>query len=92
MSARGQALSLLVDVAATWRLTRLVAEDEITRPLREAATPGSRVEYLLGCPYCVSVWAGMAVTSGVIPTRVRMALALSAGAIVVHEVLSRERG
>lgn len=86
------ALGVLVDVAATWRITRLITEDEIARPLREATTPGGRVEYLLSCPYCVSVWAGAAVASGAVPAKVRMALALSAGAIVVHEVLSRERG
>lgn len=84
------ALGLLVDVAATWRITRLITEDEIARPLREATTPGSRVEYLLECPYCVSVWVGAAVASGIVPDRVKTALALSAGAVLIHEALSRE--
>jgi hypothetical protein len=63
---------LVTDTLATVRLTRLVLDDEITASLRERAmealihTGGSRpalkpltdkLEYLLSCPWCASVWA-----------------------------------
>ena len=80
-----------VDVAAVWRLTRLVTEDEIVAPIRDAISrrwPDSRLEYLVHCPYCVSVWAGLAVASGLVPRPVRYALALSAGTIAVRTAQS----
>lgn len=76
-----------IRTAATWRLTRLVTEDEVTRPLREAVSkrwPGSRVEYLVNCPACVSVWAGAAAT--VMPKWLACSLALSAGTLGVKWV------
>ena len=73
------ALDTLVDVAATARVTRLVVEDEIARPARvwvEVRTgPDSRLTYLVNCPYCVSVWAGIAVQ--VMPRWAVRAMALS---------------
>lgn len=56
---------LAVNVLATERVTRLVVEDEITRELRywvQSKWPTSKVSYLVTCPYCVSVWAGLAVS------------------------------
>ena len=58
---------LVLDALATYRLTRLVVEDEVTRPVRErvwATRPPheSRLGYLLTCPYCTSVWVGLGVT------------------------------
>lgn len=53
--------TLLVGALATHRLTRLVLEDEVTRPLRERvleAAPDGRLAYFLTCPWCVSVWVG----------------------------------
>lgn len=66
-----------VYVLAVARLTGLVAFDEITRPLREAATnrlnPDKgwhrKLAYLLGgasdegdgCPWCLSIWIAAAV-------------------------------
>lgn len=66
-----------VYVLATARLTGLIAFDEITRPLREAATarldPAKgwhrKLAYLLGgasdegngCPWCLSIWIAAAV-------------------------------
>lgn len=67
--------TLISDTLATVRLTRLVLDDEIARPAREAALQAlidlgerrpellpvtSRLEYLLSCPWCASVWAGAA--------------------------------
>lgn len=77
------ALSTVVDVAATARLTRLIVDDEIARPFREwvEATTGadSKFTYLVNCPYCVSIWAGAAVQT--LPRWVVRALALSGGAL-----------
>lgn len=53
--------TLLVGALAVHRLTRLVTEDEVTRPVRERvqdAAPEGRLAYLLTCPWCVSVWIG----------------------------------
>lgn len=55
---------LVVDTAAVWRLTRLVTRDELTRPLREWIWdnhPDSHLAYMVGCPWCVSVWMAAAV-------------------------------
>lgn len=81
------ALKLAVGVAATWRITRLIVDDEVAAPLRNAVGdrwPGSKAEYLVNCPYCVSVWAGAAVV--VAPAAVTSALALSAGTLAVRWV------
>jgi hypothetical protein len=55
-----------LDALATYRLTRLVIEDEVTAPLRDAAyarlKPGGKLAYLLSCPWCVSIWAGGALS------------------------------
>lgn len=61
----GDALALLVDVAATYRLTRLLVEDEITKPIREKVwekydPAETKVGYWLTCPWCVSIWVGTA--------------------------------
>lgn len=75
-------LDATIRTAATWRLTRLVVEDEITRPLREAVSrrwPDSKAEYLVNCPYCVSVWAGAA--AAVMPKWLACSLAFSAGTL-----------
>lgn len=73
------ALDLLTDVLATARITRLVTEDEIAQPLRDAMeqSGSEKLEYLATCPYCVSVWAGLLVTLKIVPKPVRRALALS---------------
>jgi hypothetical protein len=55
-------LSLLTDIAATYRLTKLVLDDRITEDLRyaiQARFPrDSKIAYFVGCPWCVSIWAG----------------------------------
>jgi hypothetical protein len=81
-------LDLVVDAGATARLTRLITRDKITAPLRDWAmrTERGRTTYLVNCPYCVSVWAGLLVASGLVPERVRWALALSeAVAVMTHQ-------
>jgi hypothetical protein len=49
----------ILAVLAAWRVTLLVVADEITRPLREWATrrvASDRLDYLLTCPWCASIW------------------------------------
>lgn len=61
-------LAWLLALGATWRITLLVVADEITRPAREWALrvqPTERLDYLLSCPWCASVWvAPVVVGSG----------------------------
>ena len=64
--SEGAALEVVLDALATYRLTRLVVEDEITAPLREKLwrhfDPGdTRIGYLFTCPWCVSFWVGAGV-------------------------------
>ena len=61
----------LLGALAVWRLTKLVTEDEITRPLREKVVLWSdkgeddsfrdQLGYLVECRACVSIWASAAV-------------------------------
>jgi len=54
---------------ATYRLTKLVIDDELLSELRQAAfdalyqLPDSKLKfkllYLLDCPWCVSMWAAL---------------------------------
>ena len=57
-----QLINVAVDIAATYRLTKLVMDDKITEELRfkiyEKFPKGSKVAYFIGCPWCVSIWAG----------------------------------
>lgn len=58
-------LAAVIDAAATWRLTSLVVDDEITRPARDwIATylpEGSKLGYLVNCRACTSMWAALMV-------------------------------
>lgn len=59
-------LTLLVDAAACFRLTRLIVDDQVTQPLRDRIWqqhPPERggVGFLISCPYCTSVWAAAVV-------------------------------
>jgi hypothetical protein len=64
----GGSLALLVDGLATYRLVKLVRDDRITARAREAVEqrqgPPERsdVTYLLSCPWCLSIWFGVALT------------------------------
>lgn len=59
------AVSLVTDVLATYRLTRLVMEDKLTEDLRSLIYGkfpfDSKMTYLMGCPWCLSIWAGLAI-------------------------------
>lgn len=58
--------TLLIDIIAVRRLTRLIQEDRITEPLRELIfdkfPPQSTLTgYLLTCPWCISIWASLVI-------------------------------
>lgn len=59
------AVSVLTDIVATYRLTKLVMDDKITEDFRgliyEHFPRESKISYLIGCPWCVSIWAGAAI-------------------------------
>jgi hypothetical protein len=60
-------VTLAIDVAATYRLTKLVMDDKITEDLRmaiyEKFPRDSKIAYFIGCPWCVSIWAGAVIFS-----------------------------
>lgn len=58
------ALALAVDALATYRFQKLIREDKITEPVREWVwrkhpPESTKIGYLLGCPWCLSIYAGM---------------------------------
>jgi hypothetical protein len=97
------ALALVADSLATYRLTRLVVEDQITVDVREwiwkhHSPEETKLGYLITCPYCVSVWAGAVIAlshtppDGVVGGTLRVlrnTLALSGAVALVHEALDR---
>lgn len=69
-----------IKLLAVDRLVQLVVDDEISRPAREWVGnrwPGSKFAYLITCKACVSVWAGLVVSTGKVPRWVLSALAAS---------------
>lgn len=59
-------ITLAVDVAATYRLTKLVLDDGITEDLRDLVwskfpPQETKIGYFFTCPWCVSIWAGAAI-------------------------------
>jgi hypothetical protein len=92
----------LVLVLSTQRLTQLVVEDEITRPLRVAVEKWAagypenslreRVDFAVNCGACASVWTAAAVLiadqfpAGRVLLRI---LAASAAALGVKAVLDK---
>lgn len=80
---------LLLDSLAVFRATRLIVEDEITAPIRDPliewleANDHKKLSYLLGCPWCASIWAAAAVLlirwkAPKVWAQLRWALAMSA--------------
>lgn len=54
-------MTFVLDVLATYRVTRLIVEDEITEPVRDLvwkrfSPEETKIGYLLTCPHCTSVW------------------------------------
>jgi len=92
----------LVAVLATKRLTQLVVEDELTRPVREAIdnwARGSkefslrdRVATLASCPACMSVWCGAAILAAAhhpVGRALSRVLAASGAALLLEAVVGR---
>jgi hypothetical protein len=80
-------IELVTAVLATKRLTRLVVDDAITEPVREAVWQKSPPEkigigYLVSCHACTSVWAAAAVLA--MPKQLRDTLALSEAVLTIR--------
>lgn len=60
-----KALDLVVDILATYRLTKLILDDKLTEDLRflvfDKFPRDSKMSYFMTCPWCVSIWAGAAI-------------------------------
>ncbi len=56
-------LTVIVLILAAFRLTRLVVGDKFFEGLR-TRTVGSKLGYLLTCPFCMSVWVGAGLATG----------------------------
>ena len=89
-------LALVVDGLAAYRLVKLIRQDKITEPVRDKVLEKhgppdqSMASYLVGCPWCLSVYFGAALAVGrrVLPETtsvVSRGLALSAIAGLVTE-------
>lgn len=58
-------MNMLKTGLSAYRITKLVIDDEITRELRENVQKRiqghPKLEYLSTCPWCISIYAGIAV-------------------------------
>jgi hypothetical protein len=92
----------IIGVVATQRLTQLITEDEIARPIREKVnnwagdapefSAKERLAYMVECPACTSIWAGglVAVLSTFRLGRIlNGVLALSGAALAVDATINR---
>lgn len=88
-----------VGTLASYRLTRLVVEDEILSDVRQWVWDShppeeTKIGYFITCPFCVSVWAAglVALTGraqyGPLAT-IRNALAMSGAVSLIQESLDR---
>lgn len=95
-------MRLVVDALACYRLVKLVRDDRITEPARQAVRDRhgppeqSKVSYLLDCPWCLSIYFGAALSLGRRrwPSAVDMVvrpLALSAATGLVTQHADRDR-
>lgn len=82
-------VALTVGALAVYRVTRLLVDDEVTRPLRErigalaVVEQNERLAYLVNCPWCVSpyvaaAWAGLAAAAPAVAAPLGAVLAWSA--------------
>lgn len=69
-SAADRMAGLVVDALASYRLVKLVRDDRITAPARDAVQERtgppeeSNVSYLMTCPWCLSIYFGAALSVG----------------------------
>lgn len=57
-------VSLLLDIVAVYRLTKLVLDDQILDDVRNKIwdrypPESTKIGYLFTCPWCTSIWAGL---------------------------------
>lgn len=56
-------LNVILMVMSTARITRLVTTDRLTEAPRDwvldRVDPLGLITYMLGCPWCISIWVGM---------------------------------
>ncbi len=84
---------MIEEALAVDRLTRLLIEDEITRPARERfqrwALDGDHgsLLYLSSCPHCISLWAAGAILLA--PRKLRRALAIAGAVSIAYEIRER---
>lgn len=88
-------LELLVLALAACRGTQLVLHDRILEPFRKLmGRLGEYPAYLVGCPWCVSVWIGLAIAAGLrwastVTWFIVLALALSLLAVFFDRMFDR---
>ena len=75
--------SLVADGLAAFRIVRLVQTDRITQPLRDRFPPNRWLTELMGCSYCLGVWAAFGVR--LLPSWLRQTLAVAAVAGILSE-------
>lgn len=67
MKTKYNAVSLVIDTVAVYRLTKLITDDLITEDLRNLVynhtQPSSKLRYLITCGWCSSFWAAVAIVS-----------------------------
>lgn len=73
---------------ATYRVTRLIVEDEITSDLRDKVhskfpPESTKIGYLFTCPWCISMYVAPVVHF--LPKSVKTALAASAATGIIAE-------
>jgi Protein of unknown function (DUF1360) len=60
--------TILVDALAAYRVVKLVRDDRIFEPVRQSVVQRngpaerSKLSYLMACPWCLSFYAGAALT------------------------------
>ncbi len=80
--------SLVIAGFAASRLTRLVTEDYILDKTRVALMrKNAKLEYLLTCNACVSVYAGL--IAALLPKRIQYALAISEAVVIARKLEDR---
>jgi hypothetical protein len=62
--------ALMIDMLASYRMVKLVRDDRVFEPVRlhvldrHGPPERSRLSYLMACPWCLSFYAGAALTLG----------------------------
>jgi hypothetical protein len=79
-------LTVVALVLATYRLTRLIVADKIFEGLR-TRTVGSKLGYLVTCPFCLSIWFGFGLAIGQAVIGTTMVWQVFIGALALSAVV-----